>query len=152
MTLHDVEKNPNAIMAPADIIYVDDTLQNAEKLSKDKLDDEKDNDVLVSDNLPSSKPSTLTANGDRLEEGIDDPSHLPPASVHSHQLARVVSRSQRRGLLGRFTVVAEVENPLDYPRRTKWFITFVVALAAVAAPLGSTIFFRTYRLCAPHIS
>ena len=53
-----------------------------------------------------------------------------------------VPRSQRRGLFGRFTIVAEVEEPKHYSRRTKWYITFVVALAAVAAPMGSAIVFR----------
>lgn len=53
-----------------------------------------------------------------------------------------VPRSKRRGLFGRFSIVAEVEEPKHYSRRTKWYITFVVALAAVAAPIGSTIIFR----------
>ena len=53
-----------------------------------------------------------------------------------------VSRSQRRGLFGRFTVIAEVQEPKHYSRKIKWFITFVIALAAVAAPLGSAIIFR----------
>ena len=53
-----------------------------------------------------------------------------------------VPRSQRRGILGKFTILAEVEEPKNYPRRTKWFITCVIALAAAAAPLGSAIFFR----------
>ena len=53
-----------------------------------------------------------------------------------------VPHSKRRGLFGRFTIVAEVEEPKHYPRRTKWFITFVIAAAAVAAPLGSAIIFR----------
>ena len=53
-----------------------------------------------------------------------------------------VPRSQRRGLFGRFTILAEVEEPKHYPRKTKWYITFVVALAAMAAPLGSAIIFR----------
>ena len=53
-----------------------------------------------------------------------------------------VPHSKRRGLFGRFTIVAEVEEPKHYRRRTKWFITFVIALAAVAAPLGSAIIFR----------
>lgn len=56
-----------------------------------------------------------------------------------------VPRSQRRGLFGRFIVFAEVEEPKHYPRRTKWLITFVVALAAAAAPLGSNIIFRESR-------
>ena len=53
-----------------------------------------------------------------------------------------VPRSKRRGLFGRFAILAEIEEPKHYPRTTKWYITFVVALAAVAAPLGSTIIFR----------
>ena len=53
-----------------------------------------------------------------------------------------VPRSQRRGLFGRFTIVAEVEEPKHYSRRAKWYITFVVASTAAAAPLGSTIIFR----------
>lgn len=53
-----------------------------------------------------------------------------------------VPRSKRRGLFGRCTIVAEVQEPKHYSRRIKWYITFVVALAAVAAPMGSTIIFR----------
>ena len=53
-----------------------------------------------------------------------------------------VPRSQRRGLFGRFSILAEVEEPKHYSTRVKWYITFVVALAAIAAPLGSTIIFR----------
>lgn len=53
-----------------------------------------------------------------------------------------VPRSKRRGLLGRFTLVAEVENSYDYNNKLKWFITFIVAFAAAGAPLGSSIFFR----------
>ncbi|KAL2009874.1 hypothetical protein VTN00DRAFT_5681 [Thermoascus crustaceus] len=57
------------------------------------------------------------------------------------EASSVVPRSKRRGLFGQFTLLAEVENPKTYPRKTKWFITFVVAVAAAAAPLGSSIFF-----------
>jgi hypothetical protein len=53
-----------------------------------------------------------------------------------------VSRLKRRGLFGQLALVAEVENPKTYPRRMKWFITFVVALAGSTAPMGSSIFFR----------
>ena len=53
-----------------------------------------------------------------------------------------VPRSKRRGLFGRFTILAEVEEPKHYSRATKWLITFNIALAALAAPLGSAIIFR----------
>ncbi|KAG9185592.1 hypothetical protein G6011_06923 [Alternaria panax] len=53
--------------------------------------------------------------------------------------AIVVPRSQRRGLLARFTLIPEVENPEHYARQTKWFLTFIVAFCAMAAPMGSAI-------------
>lgn len=61
-----------------------------------------------------------------------------------------VPRLNRRGLFGRLTILAEVEDPKLYPRRTKWFITFVVAIAGMAAPLGSTIIFREEFLLLMH--
>ena len=66
---------------------------------------------------------------------VPDADSVIPAAVKT-------PRSQRRGLLARFAILAEVEEPKHYSRRSKWFITFVVALAAVAAPIGSAIFFR----------
>lgn len=50
-----------------------------------------------------------------------------------------VPRNQRRGLLGRFTLIAEVTVQYDYPRRTKWFLTFVIAVAGCAGPMASSI-------------
>ncbi len=57
-----------------------------------------------------------------------------------------VSRVKRRGLFARFTILAEVEEPKHYARGTKWFITFIIALAAVAAPLGSAIILREHQI------
>ncbi|KAJ5169680.1 Major facilitator superfamily domain general substrate transporter [Penicillium coprophilum] len=51
-----------------------------------------------------------------------------------------VARLKRRGLFGQLALVAEIENPKTYPRRMKWFITFVVALAGATAPMGSAVF------------
>lgn len=50
-----------------------------------------------------------------------------------------IPRNQRRGLLGRFTVIAEVKVQYDYPRRTKWMLTFVIAVAGSAGPMASSI-------------
>ncbi|KAJ9646955.1 uncharacterized protein PV06_04209 [Exophiala oligosperma] len=54
-----------------------------------------------------------------------------------------VPRSKRRGLFSRFAIVAEVTQPFDYKDSTKWFITFIVAVAAAAAPIGSSIILPT---------
>ncbi|KAH0378150.1 MFS general substrate transporter, partial [Aureobasidium melanogenum] len=62
------------------------------------------------------------------------------ASISSQDIEPIfVPKSQRRGLLARVAVLAEVENPKHYARRTKWLITFVVAVAGAAAPMGSAI-------------
>lgn len=65
------------------------------------------------------------------------------SSVRSRPLS-VVPRSKRRGLLGRFAIIPEVERPHEYGNGTKWAITAIVALAAAAAPVGSAIFYRRF--------
>ena len=53
-----------------------------------------------------------------------------------------VTLSQRRGLLARLALLAEVTEPKHYARPTKYFITFIIALAGMAAPIGSTVVLR----------
>ncbi|KAF7530454.1 hypothetical protein G7054_g9570 [Neopestalotiopsis clavispora] len=62
------------------------------------------------------------------------------SSTRSRALS-IVPRAKRRGLFGRLAVLPEVHRPYDYSRRTKWTITFIVAIAAAAAPMGSAIFY-----------
>lgn len=54
-----------------------------------------------------------------------------------------VPRSQRRGLFARFAAIAEVTEPHHYSNKTKWLVTFIVAIAAAAAPVGSSIILPT---------
>ncbi|CAM1500731.1 Fc.00g098930.m01.CDS01 [Cosmosporella sp. VM-42] len=63
------------------------------------------------------------------------------ASSNRSRPLSIVPRSKRRGILGSLTLVPEVENPYDYKNSTKWSLTFIIALATAAAPLGSTIFY-----------
>ncbi|OKL57308.1 hypothetical protein UA08_07498 [Talaromyces atroroseus] len=65
---------------------------------------------------------------------------LNPALVPSETII-AIPRSKRRGLLGSFAIIPEIERPYNYASSTKWVITLVVALASAAAPLGSAIFF-----------
>lgn len=80
--------------------------------------------------------------GEEEEKQVDEESQQPPRQSTDLGPAIVVPRMKRRGLFGQLTLVAEVEDPKTYPRKMKWFITFIVAVAAVAAPGGSSIFFR----------
>ncbi|TVY32359.1 MFS transporter [Lachnellula subtilissima] len=65
----------------------------------------------------------------------------PDGSEALSDALSIVPRSRRRGLLGRFAcIIPEVERPYEYKNSTKWFITFIIALAAAAAPMGTAIF------------
>ena len=52
-------------------------------------------------------------------------------------VSSVVPRAKRRGLLSQFVIgVPEIEDPVQYPKGTKNFIVFIIAIAATAAPMG----------------
>lgn len=105
------------------------------------------------------RPAALDTSDDEDDEAIErlsleegDPEVLhPEKAASSRPQSRLASsfantdtvpRAQRRGLLGRFAVIPEVERPYEYKNRTKWMITAIVALAAAGAPMGSGIFLR----------
>ena len=89
---------------------------------------------------PRSRRSSLTV---PVQERSDE-EKPPPLPRHSTEFGPPIPvlRMKRRGLFGQVALIAEIENPRTYSRRMKWFISFVVALAAIATPLGSSIFFR----------
>ena len=89
----------------------------------------------------TDRSRSLSASGS-VDTQHDGEAQQPTPTRVLSKTTSVISRSKRRGLLGRFTIVAEIEEPHDYDRRVKWFITFVIATAAAAAPMGSAIFFR----------
>ena len=79
------------------------------------------------------------------DHDIVPPSLHRTLSAHSKPISlRIVPRAERHGLLGRLCLLNEAEDPKGYPRRIKWFITFNIALAAVAAPMGSSIIYREH--------
>lgn len=79
-------------------------------------------------------------------DGDGEEPNLVPVVSNPPPPAVPVPRRQRRGLLAQVTIIAEVTEPKHYSRSIKWTITFLVALAAAAAPLGSAIFFRMSSL------
>ncbi|KAK5112728.1 hypothetical protein LTR62_003826 [Meristemomyces frigidus] len=96
-----------------------------------------------------SHASHMTIDSQQTEH--DDEAHdhqVPPHRPRSR--ARSTSRSvrpeaikvpvgERRGMLARFCVFAEVTEPYDYTRRKKWMITFIIACAGAVAPMGSSL-------------
>jgi hypothetical protein len=75
-------------------------------------------------------------------EKAEGGSHPLSRRVSSFANAGIVPRAQRRGLLGRLTVIPEIERPYEYKNSTKWMITAIVALAGAGGPMGSGIFLR----------
>jgi len=97
--------------------------------------------------LHSAVASTIIEDESRSKEEKDVEIGQATSVAESAQPSPVkVLRAKRRGLFARFTILAEVEEPKHYARGTKWFITFIIALAAVAAPLGSAIILRKHRI------
>lgn len=94
---------------------------------------------------PNSSTKQAINNNEKAELKRESSKKVDPELLEGDETIPApvkISRAQRRGLFGRFTLVAEVEEPKHYPRKTKWFITFIVAFAAIAAPMGSAIIFR----------
>jgi hypothetical protein len=111
-----------------------------EKFGKEKeLEDNVDGRSIHSSLSAHSEQSTVADNHD-VENTADI-----LARTYTPKMPIVnVPRSERRGLFARFSLMAEVTNPYDYKNSTKWFITFIVAIAAAAAPVGSAIILRKY--------
>jgi multidrug resistance protein len=85
-----------------------------------------------------STPSSTPAPSMHDEHGPETPQPRTRASSIA-STAHPVERTNRRGLFGSLAVIVEISNPYHYPRRTKWMITTLVAIAGMAAPLGSAI-------------
>jgi hypothetical protein len=89
--------------------------------------------------IASSHADTMSEHDEEKATGKP----VPPATLTRTTSvlpdAVIVDRKHRRGLFGRFTLIPEVENAHHYARKTKWFITVIVAFCAMAAPMGSAI-------------
>ena len=124
-----------------------DTLTESPSSSRDKWGTRKEtgaeHDDVARPQRPLSSHSTLADEPDNANDGSEA---LRRIDTPKRDLVRVPA-SERRGLFARFALVAEVTEPTDYSNKTKWFLTFVVAFAAAAAPVGSGIIFRAYLLC-----
>ncbi|RMZ78672.1 hypothetical protein DV738_g3765, partial [Chaetothyriales sp. CBS 135597] len=64
-----------------------------------------------------------------------------PSKAESILSREVLPLSERRGLLGRLSVIPEVTNPFSYGNGTKWWMTVIVSFAAITSSTGSSIFY-----------
>ena len=95
---------------------------------------------LVVDDFHPKRVSSLES-GYRMNSGHDEESQRPSTSAIPSDDA-AAGNIKRRGFLSKFVLIPEIEDPMEYPIRTKWTITAVIAIGASLAPLGSSIIFR----------
>ena len=51
--------------------------------------------------------------------------------------SNVIPRNKRRGLFAQLVIgIPEIDDPVQYSPKTKNFIVFIIAFAAIAAPMG----------------
>jgi multidrug resistance protein len=101
---------------------------------------------------PSSSSSSISHHDtdiEAVESRTDDLEALEQVTTSKSEILpepQFVPRNCRRGLLARFSVVPETTTPIYYARKTKWIITFIVAIAGAAAPMGSASILPTLTL------
>ena len=79
-------------------------------------------EITTNDITPSTTQSKDFAPSSRLKSPVPETSTLT--------IITIVPKAKRRGLLGRLTLVPELENSKEYSRAIKWFITFTVSAGA----------------------
>ncbi|KAH8742776.1 major facilitator superfamily transporter [Diaporthe sp. PMI_573] len=99
-----------------------------------------ENDIEAIGATAAGEPSGKTCDELASTHDIQSCTQSTAPSTRSPPLS-IVRRSKRRGLLGRFAIVPEVNNPYNYRNSTKWGITATISLATVVAPMGSSIFY-----------
>lgn len=112
---------------------------------------EKSNGARVNDSVRDVERSSVETQGQEPGQTLKN---IPSKADSVALEMEIVPRSDRRGLLGRFSIIPEVTNPYSYSPATKWWMTIIVSFAAITSSTGSSIFYRKnpmQRLGSGHI-
>jgi|SRR5271156_6155486 len=87
-------------------------------------------DTVISAQTPSEdSPATPAETPIDLENGEGTELKRKPSTI--------IPRTKRRGLFAQLVIgVPEIDDPIQYSPRIKGFIVFIIAVAAIAAPMG----------------
>ncbi|KAF2654447.1 MFS general substrate transporter [Lophiostoma macrostomum CBS 122681] len=94
------------------------------------------------ENVISIAPSRASTISEEQDEKPQSDTQRPTTLSRTVSVipeAVIIDRRNRRGLFAQLTIIPEVENAFHYARKTKWFITVIVAFCGMAAPMGSAI-------------
>ena len=118
-----------------------------EPLNEKRVEESPDKADLTASRPDGRQELRTGATGEGLSPTRSGPGAGASAASIFSQTQQPIPRSQRRGLLGRFTIIPEVADPRDYNDSTKWVMTSVVALAAATSSTGSSISYRERPEC-----
>ena len=123
----------------------EEPLQGSEKDTSSDRSTAQDDSGLVPNKI--EKRRNTDASSSRVEDdGGDVLAAVPDVEVDLENGDRtklkrtpssVIPRNKRRGLFAQLVIgIPEIDDPLQYSPKTKNFIIFIIAFAAIAAPMG----------------
>jgi hypothetical protein len=71
-----------------------------------------------------------------VENAINRDLEIAEKNTFTRPLSSNIPRSHRRGIFARLTVIPEIEDPVQYSPLTKTCILVIIAIAAIAGPMG----------------
>ncbi|KAL9128178.1 MAG: hypothetical protein Q9175_007582, partial [Cornicularia normoerica] len=86
-------------------------------------------------------PSTSRSKTSTSSSGLPSPTY----GISTSTTLTIVPKAKRRGLLGRLTLIPELENSIKYSRSIKWFITITVSAGAAIITTGENIFYPSLQ-------
>jgi hypothetical protein len=106
-----------------------------------------------SNKIPSRTETDSSSSTDIQEDSQDILAAVPDAELDlengdgtelKRKVSTIIPRTKRRGLFAQLVIgIPEIDDPIQYPAKTKNFIVFIIAMAAIAAPMG----YRPYVIC-----
>jgi hypothetical protein len=119
--------------------------QISEKDTSSDTSTAQDDSDLVPNKIEKRR-STDTSSGRVEDDGGDILAAVPDVEVDlengegavlKRAPSNVIPRNKRRGLFAQLVIgIPEIDDPVQYSPKTKNFIVFVIAFAAIAAPMG----------------
>ena len=144
--MSDPEKGPPSQRSNSsftDAVTLNEDAQIEQSIQSTRIEDLEKNVIMDHE----KGPRTSTGRGPQASY-FEDPVAQSPGMLQVQTVSAgppgpvVVPRPERRGWFGSWVLIPEVEEPKDYERGTKWWITFIISFAGIAAPFGSAIIFR----------
>lgn len=136
---HGTAMSPDAETKEQGLGHTNDTILGKDDIIEEHVTHTKEDSISIAPSRASTSSDHSSSNPDITSSQTTKRPVTLARTTSVTPDAILTPRSQRRGLLARFTLIPEVENPYHYTRKTKWFLTFIVAFCAMAAPMGSAI-------------